>query len=159
MFWKRGALRQEEGDEIIDSGSAHICAFSLRPPPRLLLFSSLGTKQGVCLFVCVCVCHNGETQEIREHIRTSVDDGESARGWRRSEKVGEGVVEIAGLDGAPARDAGVLVGRLDDFGFRGRLVGFVVVFFSFGACWRAPREGIALRHALPTSSSPSPSAS
>lgn len=48
----------------------------------------------------------------------------------------EGVVEIAGLNGAPARNARVLVGRLDDFDLRSSLVGFIVLFLFFKAGWR-----------------------
>lgn len=61
--------------------------------------------------------------------------------------MGEGVVEVAGLNGAPAGDAGVMVGRLDDFELRSSLVGFVVLLLFFRACWR---EGISLWQASPT---------
>lgn len=134
-------MRQEEGDEIIDGGGAHICAF-FPAPPRSLLFSR--NELGACVYAAMGKWKGGKD------IRTSIDDGESARGWGWSEKVGEGVVEIASLNGAPAGDAGVLVSRLDDFGLCGSLVVFVVL--SLFNAWRG---GVPLRRASPTSSSPS----
>lgn len=77
-----------------------------------------------------------ENRRGRKHIRTSIDDGKSAWGRRGSKKVGEGVVEVASLNSAPAGDAGVLVGRLNDFDLCGGLVGFDILFYPFNAAWR-----------------------
>lgn len=109
---------------------------------------SLGTKKGVCMR---CFLPRLGKRKRGKHIRTSIDDWESARGWGRSEKMGEGVMEIAGLNGAPTGDAGILVGRLDDFGLRGSCC-VLLVFSVFNACWR---EGISLWRASRTPPSPS----
>ena len=55
-------MRQEEGDEIIDSGSAHIGAFSPRNPLHDRCYSR-GTNM---VYACICAygygCRNGRTE-------------------------------------------------------------------------------------------------
>ena len=56
--------------------------------------------------------------------------------------MGERVAEIAGLNGAPARDAGVLVGRLNDSDLFCSLIDFAVFLFALRKAGRRKESSL-----------------